>query len=143
MVVAAGVAAGYSVLAGFTQPFTAGADAVTFVPLAIAVVLLGQRMRSPIPHPKTEQPSTRTESAGPLPVNPEPANPEPRATSWAATWIVAAVAIAGWELYCVASAPRSEHPTLSSLLDTLDSTHLGKSVTFALWLALGAYLVTQ
>ncbi len=58
-------------------------------------------------------------------------------------WIVATVVITCWELYCFASTSRSEHPTLSSMLDTLESTHIGKSLAFALWLALGAYLVVR
>jgi hypothetical protein len=46
-----------------------------------------------------------------------------------------------WELYCLFNLPRSEHPTLSYFIDGLDSSHVGKVVVFALWLALGLFLV--
>ena len=55
----------------------------------------------------------------------------------ALVWAVAAVVITGWELFCYLAAPRSAHPTLSSLLDTLDASHGGKALAFALWLGLG------
>jgi hypothetical protein len=34
-----------------------------------------------------------------------------------------------------------DHPTLSSLIDSLDGSRPGKAVTFVLWLALGILVV--
>ncbi len=52
-------------------------------------------------------------------------------------------AVGSWELFCYLSAPRSEHPTLSTLIDLLDSSRAGKIIAFALWLVLGWYLVLR
>jgi hypothetical protein len=57
--------------------------------------------------------------------------------------LVPILAIVGWELYCLASLPRAQHPTLSSLLDILDATRVGKTVAFSSWLALGWFLVAR
>ena len=54
--------------------------------------------------------------------------------------IAAAVA---WELYCLFNLPRVEHPTLSALIDMLDSTRVGKVVAVVLWLLIGWALVTR
>jgi hypothetical protein len=58
-------------------------------------------------------------------------------------WIAPIAAITGWELYCLVNLPRAAHPTLSSLLDIVDASRLGKSVVYLLWLALGWILVTK
>lgn len=111
---------GYSVLGGLTRPFTPTADAVTAVPLAVvAVAAAVQIRRRPL--------SSGAPSAQPI--------------RRVVPWIVIVAAITGWELYCFGSNPRSAYPTLSSLLDQLDSTHLGRSAVFVLWLLLGTYLV--
>lgn len=57
-------------------------------------------------------------------------------------WMVPVLAVVGWELYCLASLPRAAHPTLSALIDILDSTRVGKTIAFALWLVGGWFLVT-
>ncbi len=118
------VALTVAVLASLTRPFTGGADAVTALPLAVAAGAAVVRMRSPRPDPMV----------------PGLGRAVTAHRRWL-VWAAAAAVIAGWELYCYTAAPRSEHPTLSSLLDTLDSTHAGKAIAFALWLALGWYLV--
>ena len=51
--------------------------------------------------------------------------------------------MAAWELYCYAHLPREQHPTLSVLIDTLDSTRWGKTLSFAAWLALGWFLAAR
>jgi hypothetical protein len=57
-----------------------------------------------------------------------------------AGWLVLLAAIAAWELLAYVQAPRSEHPTLSSLTnDALDS-HLARAGAFVAWLAGGAWL---
>ena len=49
----------------------------------------------------------------------------------------------GLELYCLFNLPRVEHPTLSALIDMLDSTRVGKVVAVVLWLLIGWALVTR
>lgn len=65
-----------------------------------------------------------------------------RRMRWA-PWGVALAATVGWELYCYISAPRSAHPTLSVILDSVDATHVGHGLAFVAWLALGWFLVTR
>jgi hypothetical protein len=124
-VVAAAVA--YAVAASYTRPFTAGADTVTAIPSAVAAIAVAARMR-------TAQVSDST---------PSERDPEPPtgSTRWSRLWAAAVVVTLSWELYCYSSTPRSEHPTLSTLIDLLDSTRIGKITAFTLWLALGWYLV--
>jgi hypothetical protein len=54
-------------------------------------------------------------------------------TIWADLFALATV----WELIAYFSLPRYDHPTLSVITDSVMSTHPGRSLTFALWLALG------
>ncbi len=118
-------AVAYASLASLTHPFTDGADIVTALPIAVALVVMVVRMRSGPP-------------TGPLTgVGEHGRTPNRLWLLWAAM----AVLVTGWELYCYAAAPRSAHPTLSSLFDGLDAGHGGKALAFALWLALGWYLV--
>lgn len=118
------VVIGYSVLAGFTRPFTVAADALTAFPLAIATVITVVRLRR-----RPSPPSSSGRQTEPL--------------RRLVPWIVAVAVIAAWELSCFLSSPRPAHPTLSSLFDLLDSTQVGKTLAFALWLALGTYLVVS
>jgi hypothetical protein len=126
--VAVAVAAvAYAVAGSFTHPFTRAADALTAVPLAVAVVVVAARMRGAGPADVIRSDHQRKPSTG--------------LTRWSHLWAVIAAVVVSWELYCYASTPRSEHPTLSTLIDLLDSTRIGKIAAFALWLALGWYLV--
>lgn len=118
-----------AVAASYTLPFTAGADTVTAIPLAVAAVAVAARLR-------------RTRSSVIAPSDREPQAPT-ASTRWSRLWAVAAAVALSWELYCYSSTPRSEHPTLSTLIDLLDSTRIGKITAFALWLALGWYLVRR
>jgi hypothetical protein len=120
----------YALAASFTRPFTGPADVVTSIPLVVALVvtLRWSRMarRSEVRH------VDGVEAAAP-----------PRQPWW---WIVPTtpiVAVVAWELYCFFSLPRVAHPTLSSLIDILDSTRGGKIVGVALWLGLGWFLVAR
>jgi hypothetical protein len=116
--------------ASFTRPFTGGADAVTAVPLAVAAVAVATRRRS-------------AGRAGPVGCAGGPTPPMAPLSRWWLAWGIMAAAVAGWELACYLSAPRRQHPTLSTLIDLLDSSHAGKVVAFALWLLLGCCLVLQ
>jgi hypothetical protein len=113
---------GYSVVGGLTRPFTAAADAAAAIPLAIAAVATAIHLRRRAPHQESQAHTVQR-------------------LSRFAPWIVIVAVITGFELYTFSSDPRTAHPTLSSLLDQLDSTHVGRTVTFALWLLLGTYLV--
>jgi len=116
-----------AVVASFTRPFTLGADGVTAVPLAAAVVVT---LRQYVKGGRTPSPPPAIGEAA-------------RLSRWWLGWMGALAAVTAWELYCLASAPRAEHPTLSVLIDMLDSTRVGKMVAFTSWLALGWFLVTS
>jgi hypothetical protein len=119
------VALAYAALASFTDPFTLGADVVVALPLALAVVAMVVRSRSP---------------------RPRAADRPGRAARWSPgslAWAGLAAAAIGWELFCFTAEPRSAHPTLSSLMDMADATRWGKVSLFAAWMALGIYLVLQ
>ena len=119
----------WAVMASSTRPFTGGADVVTAIPPIVAVAVLAVRMRT------AGGPTSTT----PLP---HPFDPVPkRLGRWSLAWLAMAVAVGSWELFCYLSAPRLEHPTLSTLIDMLDSSRSGKVTGFALWLVLGWFLV--
>jgi hypothetical protein len=113
----------YAGLASCTRPFTIGADLVVAAPLAVAVVAMVVRSRSPGIR-AVDQPGRA-----------------PRRSPGSVAWAVLAAAALGWELFCFTSEPRNAHPTLSSLMDMADATRWGKVLLFAAWMALGWYLV--
>jgi len=117
-------------VASGTRPFTWSAGAATALPLV--VVFVGTVV--------TMVPPRRREGGGDTVPSKSTASPPSR--KWLG-WLAPLAAVTGWELYCFVSQPRVDHPTLSSLIDMLDATALGKFVAFALWLALGWFLVTS
>lgn len=122
---------GYAALASLTRPFTWGADIVTSVPLVVAALV-------------TIWSSATTNGADP--VHPEAIGARDLGVGGSRRWVVwlgPILAVTGWELYCFFSLPRAAHPTLSSLLDILDATRVGKTVAFASWLVLGWFLVVS
>ena len=119
MVVGVAVGLVYSWIAAGLLPFTKPEELAVAVPV-LPVVVLALCWKGPAP----------TEVAG------EPA-PAQRGT---AVWVVLLGALVAWELAAYASTPRDDHPTLSSIADTIMSTHPGRAVIFALWLVLGAAL---
>jgi hypothetical protein len=123
---AAGLA--YALGASFTRPFTLAADVVTAVALVVAVGVTTRTIRN---RPNGDPPVAGA-TAG-----------RQRWTRWGAVWLVPLGAVTAWELYSYAHLPRQQHPTLSVLIDTLDSTHLGKTVAFAAWLGLGWFLAAR
>ena len=129
-VVAALAVVGISVAAAFTRPFTLAADAaVTLAYAGLAVALVAQRRAAATPGIVARRP----------PVTGEPRRHGGRWLAWTATLGSAAA----FELACYLQGPRAAHPTLSSMLDTLDATHAGRGVTFAAWVLLGWFLVTR
>jgi hypothetical protein len=128
-VAAVAAVAAYAVGVSFTRPFTVAADVVTAIPLALALFVT---IRFFSVGARGGRELTRTAEVEPI----------GRGRWWTA-WMVPIAAVAAWELFCFANLPRAEHPTLSSLIDMLDSTRPGKGAAFALWLALGWFLVTR
>ncbi len=55
----------------------------------------------------------------------------------AVSWSIAVFALSAWELLALFSHPRSQHPTISSLLETAQMHHPLRMVVYVLWLALG------
>jgi hypothetical protein len=124
------VGVAYAVVTSFTRPFTEPADVVTGIPLVVALVVT-------VPWSRTARRSEVSHGAA------FEALASPRRRWW---WIIPTapiVAAFAWELYCFFSLPRVAHPTLSSLIDVLDSTRVGKIVGVALWLGLGWFLVAR
>jgi hypothetical protein len=58
-------------------------------------------------------------------------------------WTLWLAAAAGWELWALSMHPRSTHPTISSLLDSVIETHPGRSAAVLAWLALGWWLARR
>jgi hypothetical protein len=56
-------------------------------------------------------------------------------------WVAAIALLVGWELSELFSQPRQAHPTLSSITNTLLSTHPSRFLGFLGWLALGWLMV--
>jgi hypothetical protein len=130
--IVAGVVIGvlYAALAS-TRPFTWAANIVTAVPIVAAGLAMAWTSRSVAALHMTAE---RRDAVHPL------------RPSWDrrwVTWVVLTAVVTGWELYCLASLPRTQHPTFSSLIDILDSTRVGKSVVFGSWVALGWFLAAR
>jgi len=120
----------YAVLVSLTHPFTWAADVAVAVPLAVvaAVTIRGDlragRSRGERSEGGDGQRGRRLGRRWPV-------------------WMAPVLVVAGWELYCLVSLPRVEHPTLSSLIDLLDATRPGKTVGVVAWLGLGWFLVSR
>jgi hypothetical protein len=127
MAVVALVGIAYAAGASFTRPFTVAADVVTAVALGAAVALtIGTISRDR--QALTVDLASRSLIGW---------------SQWWVIWIAPVAAVCAWELYCFVHLPRGQHPTLSALIDMLDSTRVGKTVAFASWLALGWLLAAR
>jgi hypothetical protein len=104
------------------QPFTDGATLALLVPI---VVLIGfaevRRARRPVRPSATDPPPGRT-SLFRYAVVP---------------WTTLVALLLAWELLALRASPRSEHPTISSLVESIEQYHPGRLVMFFLWLWLG------
>ena len=105
----------YSWFVGGYRPFTLPMEIAVSIPIVVALVLALWR-RAP-----------RTVDATPV------HNRRLGYAIWAGLFALAAA----WELIAYFSLPRYDHPTLSIITDSIMSTHPGRSLIFALWLALG------
>jgi hypothetical protein len=117
----------YGVGASFTHPFTGAADVVTAVPLVVVLAVTGWSV--------SRHRRSRSDDPGP------PPGDRTRWSRYSFAWLTLILAIVAWELYCFINLPRARHPTLSALIDILDSSRTGKVVAFVVWLALGWFLV--
>ena len=61
----------------------------------------------------------------------------------AAPWAVLFGLLTAFEVAEYFSSPRRDHPTLSSIADSLMNTHPGRAAAFALWLLLGWALLLR
>jgi hypothetical protein len=113
-------AAGLASWAALTVPFSAGADAVTALAIALGAGVAATQWRT---------------MTAPLP-----------ATTGAAwwPWLAVAALVVAWELVCLFLGPRVDHPTLSSLYDAATAhAPAVKGLFFLAWLWLGALLVRR
>ncbi len=118
-------------LASVTRPFTVPADIVVLVGFAgiAAMGYLDRRFGA------SGTAATSGEGIG-----------RRRTDGWGLRWGLWAGAIAaaiGWELFCLCSSPRRDHPTVSSMLDVVDAHRPWLGLVFALWLLLGWRLVER
>lgn len=111
-----GVAGLYSWTAAGFHPFTWPMRVMVALPILVALALAWG--------PSDRAGRTRHESI---------AGCRPGFAVWAGLFTLAA----GWQLAAYLSSPRHDHPTLSSLANDAMSRHAGRSLFFALWLALG------
>ena len=58
-------------------------------------------------------------------------------------WVLLALALGAWELVAFLQHPRLDHPTLSSLTDSLLQGHPARAVAFLAWLGVGADLARR
>jgi len=103
------IAAGY-------RPFTQPMNAAVALPALVLVVVSWRR-------------SDFGKSSGADLVRPSRAG--------TAIWVVLLAVLTAWELAAYASSPRHDHPTLSSISDSLMSVHLGRAAAFLGWLVVG------
>jgi hypothetical protein len=111
------IAVAWAWVASGARTFTRPAEVLTFLP-GLAVLVL------------TLRPSAVLRPA------------DSRAGRWGALpWVAAAAAVIGWELVQLFEQPRHLHPTLSSVTDSLLSTHPSRFIGYLAWLVLGWMLV--
>ncbi len=112
------VLAAYSWWATALQPFTAPALVVTLA-TGLAVMVAGSCMRQRRGRPATLRPAESVWSAG------------------LAAWGILLIGLAVWELAAFLQLPRSEHPTLSSLANSVFDSHPVRTLAFGAWVAAG------
>ena len=52
-------------------------------------------------------------------------------------WSSAVAALVAWELLALRSSPRSEHPTISSFVESVEHHHLARLALYAVWIWFG------
>ena len=66
--------------------------------------------------------------------------PADRRTGRAAVWGALLAVLAAWEVASFLQHPRADHPTLSSLLDSVLADHPARALAFLVWLSVGVDL---
>lgn len=107
--------AAYAWWATSLRPFTDPALAVTLA-TGLVVILAGRRAGRP---------------PGAV------LSPPDRDRAGLAGWALLFLALAAWELAAFLQLPRSEHPTLSSLANSVFDSHLVRAAAFSLWILAG------
>jgi hypothetical protein len=115
---AAVVVAGYSWFASALRSFTLPA-LIAVIGGGVVAVLAGTRL-PPLPAPATTAVARR---------------------GW--VWAALAAGVASWELQSFAQHPRHEHPTLSSLTNTLLQSHWSRAAALVAWLVGAAWLARR
>jgi uncharacterized membrane protein len=110
----------WSWFASGVRTFTRPAEAFTFIP-ALAVLLVTLR-----PRRQAKRPERRHE--------------KPYDVRGVLLWAGLLAAVLSWEMFQLFSKPREHHPTISSLLNSLISTHPSRFAGYLLWLAAGVLL---
>lgn len=119
VVTAVAVALAYSWIASGVRPFTHPQAVVVSIPLVIAgIAILRSRRRLDAAADAGDTVTRR----------------------WTWVWVTLIVLLLVWELISYRLSPRVDHPTLSSIADAFMSTHPGRFVMFAAWLASGYWL---
>jgi hypothetical protein len=119
------VSAGYALGAAATTPFTAAADVMTAIPIAVVTVLAVALWPA---HP--DRSAALVEDGRPGLRHPYMG------------WVFLLAVVVGWELVeYLWRGSRAAHPTLSSMADALDAHLVGKAAAFLTWLWLGAAIV--
>jgi hypothetical protein len=116
-IAAVAVALAYSWVAGGLRPFTQPANISVALPVAAVLVLVCLR------RPRRREAGTARIGRNAVIV-----------------WVALLIALVAWELVAYRSSPRDDHPTLSSIADSIMSTHPGRAAMFLGWLAAGAAL---
>jgi hypothetical protein len=116
IVVVAAVIGAYCWFATDLRPFTIPIDAAVAVP-ALIVATLVWRPQRPGTSMAEERNAAKRRDAAP--------------------WAVLFGLLTAFEVAAYFSSPRRDHPTLSSIADSLMNTHPGRAAEFALWLLLG------
>jgi hypothetical protein len=106
------------------QPFTGGAELALLVPV-ILLVAIAQARR------------VRTRRRGASVALIQEPRPVRRFRLAVAVWSSIAVTATAWELFALRSSPRSAHPTISSLVESIEQYHSGRVLLFFAWLWLG------
>jgi len=106
------------------QPFTGGAELALLVPIVLLVMIASVRR-------------VRTRRRGAPVAGTGEARPARRFRLAVAVWSSIAAAATAWELLALRSSPRSAHPTISSLVESIEQYHSGRVALFFAWLWLG------
>ena len=117
--------AAYAWLAAGTRPFTTGADVVTALPLVALVVVVVVQLLTGRPARMVGARDDRSPAGGAVP------------------WLLLIAAAVAWELAALFGSPRSAHPTVSSIYDSVARWQAAKAAILFGWLALGWYLVRR